>query len=378
MNEKENSTVHTPTLEFYPAILDEDLNLKKCTAIPISQLASMGVALEPMASAITNIFGSGGGSGLYYINVPSGTHLAAYKNGSGYIGAVLSNSTNVLAGQSTITPLAIDPTLLFVSIALMAITKKMDEFIQTGQEIMKFLEQKEKANIIGSIHFLTDTLNNYKFNWNNKRYIESNLTMILSIRKQAEQNIALHKMRIDGTLEKDVKLHYDQNVRKKFNSLLNSLRSYQLALYMMSFSSFLDVIFTANYNSEYIDKIVSKIKKYSLEYRDAYTNCYNFMEGYSSSSLQNRLLNSAAEIGKMAGCKIAKIPVISKGPVDEALIVIDDSTDKRTETLMEQFIKIRDDHTRSFVDSIISIGKSINEPNQILFDSYNIYLKQQD
>ena len=58
-----------------------------------------------------------------------------------------------------------NPTMLFMAAALMSIDKKLDIIQETQQEILSFLENKEKANLKASLDTLSDILNNYKYNW---------------------------------------------------------------------------------------------------------------------------------------------------------------------------------------------------------------------
>lgn len=114
-----NSTILSNNFtEYRPVILEDNINLKDYKSIPIGQFSALGLSFESIAAALNSISTAGGGSGLYWVKVPSGTHLAALKNGSGYIGGALSNTTNQVAAQSTLSKLAFNPTMLFISIAL--------------------------------------------------------------------------------------------------------------------------------------------------------------------------------------------------------------------------------------------------------------------
>ena len=89
---------------------------------------------------------------------------------------------------------------------------------------------------------------------------------------------------------------------------------------MHGFSSFLDVILVGNYTSEYLQRIRGKIKEYSWQYTDLHKKCYDQLESYYSSSVQSSLLKGLRTVSKATGEAISKVPVIRKGPVDEALI----------------------------------------------------------
>lgn len=201
--------------EFTPAII-EHVDLKKYNPLPLSELPALGLAIEPVVQFISSATGASGsamaagGSGLYWVNVPAGTHLAEFLNGKEYLCSALSNATNqVGAGQAVLTPaasapIAFDPAMIMISCVIFTITQKLDSCIQVGKNILQYLELKDKSEITGSIKFMTDVFNNYKLNWNNQRFIDSNLAEFVSIRRRSEESIELQKMLIENNLSDDV------------------------------------------------------------------------------------------------------------------------------------------------------------------------------
>lgn len=98
--------------------------------------------------------------------------------------------------------LAFDPTMLFMAAALANIDKKLDSIKEMQQEMMDFLVQKEKAELKGNLTFLYDVFNNYKYNWNNEMYKNSNHTMVLAIKKEAEAKIVFYREQIIAKVNK--------------------------------------------------------------------------------------------------------------------------------------------------------------------------------
>ena len=125
---KQNDALtNVPDISLVPVLADEDVSLASYTKYPLSKLNSLGVAFEPLTSAIHNVFGvSGGTTQLCQVTVPAGTHLASFKSGVGNLGTVL-NANNQIAGQAVINPLVCNPTMLFMAAALASIDKKANE-----------------------------------------------------------------------------------------------------------------------------------------------------------------------------------------------------------------------------------------------------------
>lgn len=374
--------------EFTPAII-EHVDLKKYNPLPLSKLPALGLAIEPVVQFISSATGASGsamaagGSGLYWVNVPAGTHLAEFLNGKGYLGSALSNATNqVGAGQAVLTPaasapIAFDPAMIMISCVIFTITQKLDSCIQVGKNILEYLELKDKSEITGSINFMTDVFNNYKLNWSNQRFIDSNLAESVSIRRRSEESIELQKMFIENNLSDEGMVHGEKYIVEKYNSIVTHLKSYQLSLYMMSFSMFLEIIFNENYDPEYLRKAIDKINKYSIEYRTIYTDCYNFLKKIKVSSIGSKLKGGIAKLSGIAGSAVEATPVISKSNLDENLKDtserIERLKDLNTENFMKEFTMLKDDYSKPISDSIREIAKLFNGDIKLLLDDTTLY-----
>ncbi|WP_418816841.1 hypothetical protein [Pseudoruminococcus massiliensis] len=151
------------------------------TPLPISSLAAYGTAFQPLATAVQTAVSGAGGSGIYYVNT-AGKTMFQMKGTNNFIGSLQTSTGMVGGGQEQMTPLACDPTMLFMAAALANIDKKLNAI----QDM-----QKEKADLKGNLNFLFDVFNNYKYNWNNEMYKNSNHIKVLDIRQEAEKNCFL-------------------------------------------------------------------------------------------------------------------------------------------------------------------------------------------
>ena len=73
-----------------------------------------------------------------------------------------------------------------------------------------------------------------------------------------------------------------------------------------------------------------------------------------------------------------KIPVLSKGPVDEALIAAGERLERFSETKNERFLigfdKNRDAGIQLFTENIASIDEMANKPLEMMFDNQHVYI----
>lgn len=366
------------TMEFHPAVIEEEVSLTKYTKLPLSRVTALGTAFEPVVSAFQSVVIGGATSGLYKVTVPAGGHLAAFQNGSGYLGSVL-NAGNQVAGQATLTPLVFNPTMLFMAAALANIDRKLDSIQETQQEILNFLVQKDKSELKGDLNFLTDVLNNYKHNWNNEKYINNNHIKVLDIKQSAERKIVFYREQILSNIGKKTFFHSDQDVKKQIEKIQSEFKDYHLALYLYSFSSFLEVMLLENFEVTFLDGVVGKIENYSFNYRELYTKCYDQIEGYSKSSIQSHLLKGLSIASRATGKAIEKVPVISKSQIDETLLgtgdKIGDFSSKRTVKTMRTLVDKQNSYITPFVENIKTINRLYNRPLEIVFDRENLYLE---
>ena len=365
-------------MEFQPVLFEDDYPSGNYTKLPISRIPALGTAFEPLASAVQKVVGSSGTSGgLYRVTIPSGTHLAEFKNGAGNLGTVL-NANNQISGQAVLNPLVCNPTMIFMAAALANIDKKLDAIQELQQDMMDFLVQKERAENRGNLIFLSDILNNFRFNWNNDMFKNSNHIKVLDIRQAAEQKILFYRDQISSKLKKKSFFHSDKDAQKQMDKIEASFKDYQLALYTHGFSSFLDVMLVGNYASEYLRGIRQKIESYSLQYRELYTKCYDQLEAYYDSSIQSSLLKGLKTMSRATGEAIAKVPVLGKGQIDKALIDAGSKLDhfgtQRTVQQMRKLVDRQSSCVRPFIENIESVELLYNNAINMVFDKEAVYI----
>ena len=128
----EIDTTNLANIEYYPTIQNTDLPEEKNN--PLSKITSLGIAFQPLTTIIQTAITGGGGSGIYFVNTHGKSMFQ--KNGSEkFIGALKSNSGKVGRGQATMTPLACDPTMLFMAVTFINIEKKLEYFNRYSQQL---------------------------------------------------------------------------------------------------------------------------------------------------------------------------------------------------------------------------------------------------
>ena len=154
----------------------------------------------------------------------------------------------------------------------------------------------------------------------------------------------------------------------------------QLALYLFSYSAFLEVMLLGNFSEGYLNSIEQSISEYSYQYRTLYTDCYNLMETFSKSSVQAGMLNGLATASKLMGEAISKIPLVSKSQLDENMIEVGGKLgmhgDQRTITSLSSLAEVRMNVTIPFIENIRMVNELYNKPIRCMMDGNGIYIQQ--
>ena len=133
-----------------------------------------------------------------------------------------------------------------------------------------------------------------------------------------------------------------------------------------------------NLRRDYLDHICEKLREYSQQYRFDYTEIYDRLEAYTRSSVETIALKGIGKASKGIGSAIGKIPIVSRSPVDEALIAAGDSAKnlsrKRSNNAMKAFRNNRDAGIQLFIDNIEKVNQISNKPVEMLFDRENVYI----
>lgn len=364
-------------IESHPAFHNLQDEIANYTPLPISRLSSYGIAFQPLVSAVQTAVTGAGGSGLYYVDT-GGKTMFQMKGTDSFIGALKTSNGGVGGGQAQITQLACDPTMLFMAAVMANVDKKLDLIREMQQEMIDFLVQKEKSELKGNLIFLYDVFNNYRYNWNNAMYKDSNYIKVLDIRQESEKKIVFYREQISAKVNKKSLIHSDQTVNKRLNEVQNWFKDYQLALYLLGMSSFLEIMLLENYDANYLHGISRKLENYSIKYRELYTECYDEIAGYSNTSVETTILKGVSKASTSFGELVEKIPVISNTQIDETLIAAGDKLDEinkeKIKKRMRNLIEHQSNFGKPFIENIDTVNELSNKPLQLMVDSDNLYI----
>lgn len=378
---------HTQSLnaEYCPEILKNKVEKRSKYKFSLKDLSGLGSGFSVAAAAIAEaVIKNPSDKGLYRCVFPGGVtgSLASFKDGSGYLGTIMNDSGIIgqarwIPAESGMVTLPIDPVTFAVAVAMVNINRKLDVIQETQAEILRFLNQDKESSLEGSVNSLTDIMRQYRFNDDNEIWKSGSLTVVKTIKGKAENNIIFYRKDITAALHKQKTVHSYQDADKIKRALERAFKYYQLSVYIFAYASFLEVILAGNYHQDYLRYMSSKIEDYSNQYRVDYTKCYDQLEDYMKSSIQAAALSKIGKAGTTAGKALGKVPLLRKGPVDEALIAagkkINNAGAVHGKSAMRDFRNNRDTGIQMFVSNIEIINELSNRPVEVLFDKEGVY-----
>lgn len=374
------------TAEYFPDIPRTEIARRSKFKYSLSELSGLGGGFAVAAAAVADAaMNQTSTEGLYRCVFPDGVtgKLASFKDGTGYLGTIMGQ--NGIAGQARWIPaeassvgVAVDPVTLAVAVAVMSVNKKLDSIQKTQAEILRFLHQDKESKLEGSVNILADILEQYQFNSDKALWKIGKLTAVTAIKGTAEENIIFYRKEIMNNLDKQKSLHDYRTADKLQSDLESNFKYYQLSLYLYAYASFEEVLLGDNYDSNYLERMSRKIRENAIQYKIDYTTCYDELEAYMKGSIEAVALSGIGNVGKAMGKKMAQIPLINKGSVDEALIAGGNKLKKlgsrHGKRAMSSFSDNQDVEIHLFLHNIETINEMSNQCTEILFDRDNIYI----
>ncbi len=376
-------------MEYCPVQPNEIPKLDEYTKIPLTELSAFDDVFTAIASAFQTTPQSAktAVSMLFRIKLPDAAlDMITEKSQNVFetiIGTAPKQKNNRDADKpDSITKAALspfDPMVIFMAIALASIERKLDAIQETQIEILAFLKEEKKSDLRGSVTFLADVFNKYKFNWNNEMYISGMYVKVQDIKHQAVQNIDFYRNAIRKQIKNKGIIFANQIVKDKIQKVHDEFKNYQLAVYLYGFASFVEILLLKNFDAEYLNHVSQSIREYSYQYLELYTECFNRLEADVQSSLQKHMVDGLATFSGAAGEAISKIPMISKSQIDKNLVKSGKTLSRLSESNAENMLSLLTDCKKSnvqpFLESIHVINRLYHEPIDMLFDAEHLYIR---
>ena len=281
--------------------------------------------------------------------------------------------------QTVSTVAAADPATLMLAAGIMAMSRKLDAIEEGQQRIMSFLEKDRDARLRGNLVFLLNVFTAYRTNWNNATFKASQHLKTQDIKQESEQNILFCRSMLGDDMKKRKLLVSRMDVRKSLQKVIQDLGNYRLAVYLYAFASFMEIVLLENFNAEYLRSVSGRIREEVFRYAELYTQAYTRFEDMALSSLESGAVRGAALVSRGLGKVVEKIPVVSRGRLDEDLIEtgrrLEEFRDGSAEDLLASLRALRSCEVKQFVDLIGTVDELHNGEPEILVGGDALYVR---
>lgn len=361
----------------------------KTLSIPIAELTLLGAGVSPLIPALRTVTQTTtiNTQGLYQLaNAGVGDVLKVAKNGN-FWGAFktadgaskfaqLQAARPLTATNTTVMP--IDPATMMMAVALFAIEQQLKGIEETQKQILSFLEIEKESEIEADVEILSKMITTYKHNWNNEHFVASNHKMVLDIQRTARKNMLSYKKRVAELLDSKKLIVSQAKVKATLGDLQKKFKYYRLSLYTFSMASLVEIMLSGNFKEEYISDVKEELKKFSLEYRDLFTECSMYLEKMTSVSVEANVMKGISVASKAVGKFIGNIPVVKEGQVDEFLqdsgAHLKENAQDMQKNVLEAFATLHNPGTGVFMDRMEDMIQIYNHTDRICFDDKKIYL----
>ena len=366
-----------------------DLPEKALFSMPIAQITTLGAGVSPLIPALHTVTQttSVNTQGLYRLaNAGIGDTLKVARNGNFWGAFKCADGTSKFvqlqsAGPLTATSTAtvpIDPATMLMAVALFSIEQKLDSIAEMQKKILTFLEGEKESEIEADVETLISMISKYKYNWDNKQYLQSNHKMVLDLQRTARKNMLSYQRQVVEALNSKQLVVAQMKVKSTLKDLLKKFKYYRLSLYTFSLASLLEIMLSGNFKEEYITGIKEEIEALSMTYRDLYGECSKYLERLSSSALEANLLKGIGNASDAVGKLIGIIPKIKDGQADEFLqdsgARLKNNAADMERNVVKAFAEISNPGTGVFTEKMRDMILIYNHTSEICFDNKQIYL----
>ena len=342
--------------------------------IPFAEIAALGGAFV----GVVNTLSTPAAEGIYRCVFPKGVTgtLAMAKDGSGALGTIMNSSG--IVGQARWIPVdkAVGPACIeatMVAVAVLAVVKQINDIKDGQKEIIEILERDKKSQLLVDYDILSSYMEDYKFYWENEVSIVAYLNQVSNIKRNAKKDILSYVEQIEGLISAKKNILKIQSSSQKIGQILDRFVHYKLALNVFALAQYMEVMLSKNFQAEYLSKKSDEIREQALKFRNLYTECYDIIEILKKEAMTTQATKKVANVSKTVGAFIGKIPVISKGPVDEFLIdmgeLICEAEKEQMKRTLNFFIQYKESGLIPIAEHIDMINKLSNQPAILVHDN---------
>ena len=318
---------------------------------------------------------------LYRItNLGKNDSLKAMRDGKTFWGSIKkSDGSSTMAKLKEVKSnnvMALDPTVMMMSVALAGIEQELGEIKELSKKIFSFLEHEKESEIESDLEILNRSISDFRYNIEDEKYLINNHKQVMDIKRTANKNMLFYKKEIKDDLSKDKLFTTNNSMNSIIEDIQKKFRYYRLSLYIYSFSTFMEILLLGNYNNDYLLNKKKELDELDNEYSEVFNNALEYVKKNANKSLEGNVLSGLGNAGKTIGNLAEKVKIKN---VDNWLNEKGDNLKQSGQNIKDDFATKFDDmkesNSRPFINQIEKVNCIYNKTKEIYFDKENIYLE---
>ena len=318
---------------------------------------------------------------LYRItNLGKNDSLKAMRDGKTFWGSIKkSDGSSTMAKLKEVNPnnvMALDPTVMMMSVALAGIEQELEEIKELSKQIFSFLEHEKESEIESDLEILNRSISDFRFNLEDEKYLINNHKQVMDIKRTANKNMLFYKKEIKDDLSKDKLFTTNNSMNSIIGDIQKKFRYYRLSLYIYSFSTFMEILLLGNYKNDYLLSKKEELDELDNEYSEVFNNALEYVKKNANKSLEGNVLSGLGSAGKAIGNLAEKVKIKN---VDNWLNEKGDNLKQSGQNIKDEFATkfddMRESNSRPFINQIEKVDCIYNNTKEIYFDKENIYLE---
>lgn len=317
---------------------------------------------------------------LYEVTNLKGGKLTQNKKGEIYGSILKKDGTKTMAKFKEANPTnvnvqTLNPEVLMMTVALAGIEAELGEIKEISKNIMSFLEHDKEAKIEGNLEILHKSMVEYKFNFNDEKYVTNIHKQIMDIIRDSKQDMIFYKKELDDLLKKEKLVTTNISMNTTIKNLKDKFKYYRLSLYIYSYATFCEVLVLKNNNPEFLKVKLDELKALTNSYEILFNNVLDYIKKNANKSVEGNVLSGIGTAGKAIGNLAEKVKAKS---VDNWLNEKGDTLKQSGQNIKDDYAKKFEDVKNTYVDKFINgIDKiyNANKANEIYFDNEFVYIR---
>ena len=352
-------------------------------SLSLAKLSEISPITIPTANNIKTIMDQNPKSSgqLYRItNLGKNDSLKAMRDGKTFWGSIKkSDGSSTMAKLIEANPnnvMALDPTIMMMSVALAGIEQELGDIKELSKKILSFLEHDKESEIESDLEILNRSISDFRFNLEDEKYLVNNHKQVMDIKRTANKNMLFYKKEIKDDLSKDKFITTGNSMNSIIDEIQKKFKYYRLSLYIYSFSTFMEVLLLGNYKSDYLLSKKSELDELDNEYLETFNSALEYVKKNANKSLEGNVLSGLGSAGKAIGNFAEKVKVKNVNDwLNEKGDNLKQSGQSIKDSYSTKFDEMKDTHSKQFIEQIEKVDCIYNKTKEIYFDKDNIYLE---